>query len=104
LDGGLGADTLSGGAGNDVYVLDNPLDVVLEDGVSDPGGLDTVRSTVAHTLGERFENLVLLGSAPASATGNALSNRLTGNDADNTLAGGAGNDALEGRGGADSLR
>jgi len=104
LDGGLGADTLSGGAGNDVYVLDNPLDVVLEDGVSDPGGLDTVRSTVTHTLGERFENLVLLGSAPASATGNALSNRLTGNDADNTLEGGAGNDALEGRGGADSLR
>ena len=104
LDGGLGADTLSGGAGTDVYVLDNPLDVVLEDGVSDPGGLDTVRSTVAHTLGERFENLVLLGSAPASAKGNALSNRLTGNDADNTLEGGAGNDALEGRGGADSLR
>lgn len=103
LDGGLGADTLSGGAGNDVYVLDNPLDVVLEDGVSDPGGLDTVRSTVAHTLGERFENLVLLGSAPADGTGNALANVITGNEGANRLSGGEGRDTLNGAQGNDTL-
>ncbi|MFM7785592.1 MAG: calcium-binding protein, partial [Planctomycetota bacterium] len=103
LDGGAGADTLSGGAGNDVYRLDDPLDVVIEDGSSDPGGIDTIRSLVAHTLGERFENLELLGSAPVNGTGNALANAITGNAAANSLAGAAGEDTLIGAEGNDTL-
>lgn len=103
LDGGAGADTLSGGAGNDVYRLDDPLDVVLEDGASDPGGIDTIRSVVAHTLGERFENLELLGSASINGTGNALANAITGNAAANSLSGGGGGDTLTGAEGNDTL-
>ena len=73
---------------------------------------DTVRSTVSHTLVADVENLVLLGRADLSGTGNALANALAGNAGRNVLkagagadglAGGAGNDALHGERGNDRL-
>lgn len=104
LEGGADSDRLSGGAGNDLYRVDAAGDLALEEGSTDPGGIDTVEAAVSYTLDERLENLLLTGAGASSGTGNALANRLIGNDADNTLEGGAGNDTLEGRGGADSLR
>src|SRR5688572_21002906 len=70
LNGGAGADNLSGGGGNDTYVVDEEGDVVTE---LDNGGRDTVRSSVSFSLtaGAVFvENLVLIGSAEISGTGN----------------------------------
>ena len=99
LNGGLGADVLAGGAGNDVYVVDNNKDQIVE---AFDQGHDTVRSSVSWTLGENFEDLVLLGSA-FSGLGNALDNRITGNDIGNDLSGGDGNDTLNGGAGADTL-
>ena len=40
-NGGTGADTLTGGAGNDTYVVDNTGDVVIEKANE---GIDTVRA------------------------------------------------------------
>lgn len=43
LDGGLGADTMVGGEGNDIYYIDNVSDSVIELG---NGGTDEVRVNI----------------------------------------------------------
>lgn len=100
LNGGAGADTLIGGTGNDTYVVDNIGDVLIE--LPDEG-IDTVQSSISHTLLADFENLTLTGSAALTGTGNALNNLLTGNGAANLLIGLEGDDTLNGGGGADTL-
>ncbi|MFN4016601.1 MAG: beta strand repeat-containing protein, partial [Reyranella sp.] len=100
LDGGTGADTMSGGIGNDTYIVDNVSDTVTEVAGA---GTDTVTSWVDWTLGANVENLILLGTADQSGTGNDHDNVLTGNDGSNVLIGGAGNDTLDGSRGADAL-
>jgi len=100
LDGAGGADTLTGLAGDDTYLVDNAGDVVVE---AASAGTDEVFAKVTWTLGTNIERLTLEGSAAINGTGNALANRLIGNDAANTLSGGSGNDLLMGYGGADVL-
>lgn len=99
LDGGLGTDTLNGGDGNDTYIVTSG-DVI----VADPGGIDTVLSSVSWSLGAAtngLDNLTLTGTAAISGQGNNADNVLIGNDAANTLNGRAGNDTLTGNGGND---
>ena len=89
-----------GGAGDDIYTVDNTGDVVTEN----PGeGNDTVNASVTHTLGANVENLVLTGASGLTGTGNTLDNTLTGNSANNTLNGGDGVDTLQGAAGNDTL-
>ena len=99
LDGGAGADTMVGGGGNDTYVVDHVGDVVTEVA---GGGIDTVQSSIAYTLGSEVENLVLTGSASINGTGNALANSLTGNAGNNVLDGGLGADTMIGGAGNDT--
>ncbi len=100
LDGGTGADVMNGGLGNDTYVVDRVGDIVNE--LADEG-TDTVRSSIAYTLGANVENLTLIGSANINGSGNALDNVLIGNSGNNTLTGGAGNDRLDGGLGNDTM-
>ncbi len=100
LNGGTGADSMAGALGNDIYVVDNPGDVVIENLGE---GTDLVQSTVSYTLSANVENLTLTGASAISGTGNALDNVLTGNSAANTLAGGDGNDILDGGTGSDTM-
>ena len=60
LDGVTGADTLIGGAGNDIYYVDNVGDVLVENAGE---GTDTVQSSISYTLGANTENLILLDFA-----------------------------------------
>ena len=95
LDGGSDAhvETLDGGAGNDVYVF---LGSVADD-ITDTSGIDTVKSGLAsYTLDDDIENGVIIASAGASLTGNALVNKLTGLSGNDTLKGGGGKDTLIG--------
>jgi len=89
LNGGAGTDAMSGGAGNDTYVVDNAGDTVTENTTE---GIDTVQSSLTHTLAVNVENLTLTGTTAINGTGNALDNVFTGNSGANVLTGGAGND------------
>jgi Ca2+-binding RTX toxin-like protein len=112
LDGALGADTMVGRAGSDIYYVDNVGDLVTET----PGGGANdevrVRTIASYTLTADVEHLTNLTGAAFTGTGNGLANRLVGGNAVDTfyggggadlLSGGAGNDLLYGQGDHDTL-
>ncbi|GLK90812.1 calcium-binding protein [Pseudomonas turukhanskensis] len=101
LDGGGGEDVLVGGKGNDTYIVGDLGEVVTE---ALNEGIDTVKSSVAFTLGANLENLTLTGTAQdnLSGTGNALKNTLTGDAGANHLDGGGDVDKLFGGAGNDT--
>jgi Ca2+-binding RTX toxin-like protein len=104
LDGGTGNDTMNGGGGNDIYRVDSAGDVVQE---SVNGGVDTVVSSVDHTLAGNVENLTLFNvvtqSTAFNGTGNDLNNAILGNAFNNVLRGLAGDDTIDGGFGNDTL-
>lgn len=101
LTGNSAANTLVGGKGDDTYVVDNSLDVVLE--LLDEGR-DTVLSSVTFALGSYVEALSLTGNNAINGIGNNLDNFIVGNTANNLLVGGGGNDRLDGGTGIDAMQ
>ncbi|MGH7231144.1 MAG: calcium-binding protein, partial [Nitrospiraceae bacterium] len=118
LIGNSSVNILTGGKGNDTYVV-GAGDAVIE-WAGD--GLDTVETNRSYQLGANVENLTLLDASvghltvgPAEigspygslvelhAVGNELGNVLIGNHGRNVLEGGAGNDTLNGGAGDDVL-
>lgn len=79
MDGELGNDVMTGGNGDDNYVVNVAGDVVTEVAGQ---GTDRVQSAVAYTLATRpdIENLTLTGVTNSNGTGNGASNILIGND------------------------
>lgn len=100
LDGGPGYDMLVGGRGNDTYVVDSPLDMVMEDANS---GIDTIIASCTTRLSDNVENLIFTGKKNASANANSLNNVIRGNSGDNTVNGMGGNDTIYGGAGKDDL-
>ena len=102
INGGLGADTMSGSSGNDKYYVDNAGDRVFE---AVNGGSDTVYAKIDYTLaaGQGVEFLRVDGSAALTLTGNELANGLLGGAGDDILNGGGGSDELDGGQGADVM-
>ena len=125
IDGGLGADRMAGGKGNDSYYVDDANDVVDETGGD---GIDTIYSSRDISLrnGKSFlgqiENLVLTSDKYLRAEGNDLDNvmrgegtgrfmmsgfggndHLIGGHDSDYLSGGAGHDRLDGREGSDYM-
>jgi trimeric autotransporter adhesin len=101
LAGNSGANVLTGGRGDDTYVI-AAGDTVVEL----PGeGVDTVQSSATHTLAPDAENLTLTGSNAINATGNDANNILAGNTGANILSGGLGDDVymVAAGGGADTV-
>ena len=104
LDGGLGIDTLQGGAGNDTYVLDDQ-DVIE---VVTWGGRDTVitRASTYSLLDNDFNIKIVICLADRSAvlTGDYSANILRGTEFADTLDGLSGKDTLVGGAGDDTYR
>jgi Ca2+-binding RTX toxin-like protein len=98
LSGGLGVDTMVGGTDNDLYFVDNIGDLVIENAYE---GRDLVSSSIAYSLGNALEDLILTGTANLNGTGNSLNNKITGNSGINVLNGKSGNDILIGANGND---
>jgi Ca2+-binding RTX toxin-like protein len=95
----LAGNTLTGGAGNDTYVLGSG-DLVVE---AANGGTDTVQASFSYTLGSNVEHLTLMGTAAINGTGNSLNNTITGNSANNVLSSAGGSDMLRGGQGNDTV-
>jgi Ca2+-binding RTX toxin-like protein len=100
ITGNTAANRLAGGAGDDIYIVNNVEDTVVELAAE---GIDLVKASVTYSLADNVENITLAGTAAIDATGNMLANVLVGNSASNMLTGGGGNDILDGAGGADSM-
>ncbi|CAA2100582.1 Metallopeptidase AprA [Methylobacterium bullatum] len=100
LDGKTGADTLSGGAGNDSYYVDNVNDHVIE-----TTGTDTVYASVSYALesGVEIEALRAFGSNALTLTGNEFANTIVGGAAKDVIVGGLGQDTLVGGAGNDTF-
>ena len=92
---------MAGGAGNDIYIVDNVGDVVSE---AAGAGTDTIKTTLlSKTLGANVENLTFIGAGNFTGTGNTLNNVITGSSGNDTLNGGAGNDTLRGGAGQEFI-
>jgi Ca2+-binding RTX toxin-like protein len=100
---GLGEyDRLYGNAGDDMFFVDTPDDLVFEQaGEGDDRVVADIHGA-GYYLYDNIESLVLFGETPFGV-GNALDNTLIGSNTDNWLLGGAGNDLLLGGWGNDVL-
>jgi uncharacterized delta-60 repeat protein len=111
LFGSAGADsltdTLIGGAGNDLYVVNSTRDTIVDSSLTG-GGVNTIQSSVSFDLASSLVSGVNnLTYVPTVSTlggvlsGNSAANSLTGAAGADTLFGG-GNDTLIGAGGANT--
>ncbi len=103
LNGGLGIDNMAGQAGDDIYIVDRPTDIVNEE-VGE--GTDEVRSTgllYILALGMEIERLTFIGTGDFTGYGNEFDNLIAGGSGDDNLFGGSGRDTLRGGLGMDSL-
>ncbi len=102
LDGGVDADTMIGGLGNDVFIVDNTLDIVTE--LAGAGsGSDFINASVTYTMAANTERLFLTGTDNINGTGlNGQVDVLTGNSGHNILNGLTGDDIMRGGQGSDT--
>ena len=96
LDGGGEVDRLEGGTGDDILIVDRTQDDVVE--LAGEGN-DTVRTSVSFALTD-LQSIEILRAADESAT-NSIA--LSGNDIANHIIGNAGANAIDGKGGDDWL-
>jgi Ca2+-binding RTX toxin-like protein len=92
---------MAGGAGDDIFYVDDLSDVVIE---SYQGGTDEIRTGLAsYSLGNDVENLRGTSNGGQTLAGNESANRLVGGAGDDVLDGKGDNDVLDGGPGADRM-
>ncbi|PQJ94845.1 hypothetical protein CXB77_18185 [Chromatium okenii] len=94
---------MTGGEGNDTYIVDNIGDKVTDVTTGTKGGTDLVSSSINYVLGAKIENLTLTGDKDLTGTGNDEKNVINGNAGSNKLNGGKGNDTINGGEGDDTI-
>ena len=105
LRSGTGRDSLSGGNGDDWYVVNSQSAYTFQD----TSGANTVASTVEYSLrynsniADNIQNLNLIGQSNLNGTGSDKNNKITGNDGNNALTAWDGNDTVLGGLGSDFI-
>ena len=87
LTAGSGAATLIGGAGNDLFVVNGPADVVLD---QPNHGSNTIDTSVSFALPDNVQNLTATGSTAVTLRGGSSAGTLTANTGNDTLIAGTG--------------
>jgi Ca2+-binding RTX toxin-like protein len=103
INGLAGADKMTGGFGNDIYIVDNYHDSVVENKNS---GIDTVITSLSTFSLKKFsniENLTYSGDSNATLSGNSLENILIGRSGNDRLIGGIGSDMFIISSGTDAI-
>jgi Ca2+-binding RTX toxin-like protein len=98
LNGGGGADAMNGSDGDDRYFIDNAGDTV-----TDASGLDSIYTTIDHSLGAGFERLYARSDTGLILTGNGVGNVIAGRGGNDTITGGGGRDVMTGGAGGDTF-
>jgi len=93
--------TLTGGAGNDTYVIGSSGVTVVEASSEGTDEVQTALSSLSIASFANVENLTYTGFSNFAGTGNAGNNSLTGGNGHDTLIGGSGADQLNGGLGTD---
>jgi Ca2+-binding RTX toxin-like protein len=101
LNGYADADHMTGGAGNDRYVVDSFFDLVTELANQGEDAVNTNLSS--YTLGANVEDLYFTDTGPHTGNGNDLDNFFAGNSGKETLYGLGGDDYFNGYGGNDTF-
>lgn len=91
LVAGEGIVTLTGGMGNQVFVVNNPTDVVI---AQSGARLNTIYSWVDYVAPDNVQNMYGMGYADLTLTGNGLNNFLWANAGNDLLIGGGGDDTF----------
>ncbi|MBB4041298.1 Ca2+-binding RTX toxin-like protein [Microvirga flocculans] len=100
LNGLGGADTLTGGQGDDIYAIWSSAAVIRELAGE---GTDYIQAFASYVMPEHVEVLELNGSGDFTVTGNGTWNRIYGTGGNNKLSGQGGNDTMSGFEGNDTL-
>jgi len=93
-------DTLAGGTGADLFVVNSSTDVVSVGGAH---GVDTIQSSVSYTDAVNVANLILTGTAALSGTGTTTASQITANSGADTLTAGSAVTTLIGGSGNDTF-
>jgi Ca2+-binding RTX toxin-like protein len=102
LENNVGADTLTGGTGDDIYIIE-AAGIVVENPGEGTDRIATILKTFTIADLPNIENLSGYLNTGQTLTGNAGANRISGRPGADTLDGGAGDDRLFGVGGSDRL-
>ena len=100
LTAGSGIATLIGGAGNDVFVLNNTSDYVI---VQPHLGSYTIDTSVSYTMPDNVQNLTGTGAAAITLTGGRTNATITANSGNDTLVAGTGIVTMVGGSGNDTF-
>src|SRR5262249_25525998 len=101
IDGGGGADDMSGGLGRDPYIVDNPHDT--GHGAVRLGDLNTATTSVSYAMpnGGEIEPLTASGPDPINLSGDEFAQTITRYSSEISIDGMGGADIMIGGGGND---
>jgi Ca2+-binding RTX toxin-like protein/GH24 family phage-related lysozyme (muramidase) len=101
LIAGSGLATLVGGAGNDTFYVNNTADVVQAQ--STGTNVNTVYTSVSYVAPANVENLIGIGAADITLTGNDIADTISANSGNDTLVAGSGVATMVGGTGNDTF-
>jgi len=92
---------MSGGTGDDIYIVDNSGDIITE---IYGQGTDLIQTSISYAASNNVENITLTGILNINANGNNSANIISGNSGNNVLKGLDSTDTIYGNDGNDYIK